>query len=100
MSTLDHGILNLPLRKRGNIDAQIDRYKADQASEQKSARKDREAARRIAKIQAVALIDTLPAERLKSIADRCKVTPAALLKKLRSDAHFDPQFVIRALSAA
>lgn len=28
---LDHGLLNLPLTKRGNIDAQIDRYKAEQA---------------------------------------------------------------------
>ncbi len=28
--SLDHGILNIPLRRRGNIDAQIDRYKATQ----------------------------------------------------------------------
>lgn len=30
-SRLDHGLLNLPLAKRGNIDSQIDRYKAEQA---------------------------------------------------------------------
>ncbi|QUT02804.1 hypothetical protein [Proteus terrae] len=29
---LDHGVLNVPLSKRGNIDAQIDKYKAEQAS--------------------------------------------------------------------
>lgn len=29
--TMDHGILNLPLAKRGDIDAQIDAYKREQA---------------------------------------------------------------------
>jgi hypothetical protein len=28
---VDHGILNVPLAKRGNIDAQIDAYKREQA---------------------------------------------------------------------
>jgi hypothetical protein len=28
---LDHGVLNVPLAKRGNIDAQIDTYKLEQA---------------------------------------------------------------------
>ncbi|WP_163826862.1 hypothetical protein [Proteus vulgaris] len=32
MKMLDHGILNVPLSKRGNIDTQIDKYKAEQAS--------------------------------------------------------------------
>lgn len=26
--SIDHGVLNVPLRKRGNIDAQIDKHKA------------------------------------------------------------------------
>lgn len=30
---LDHGILNVPLSKRGNIDAEIDRHKKQQAAE-------------------------------------------------------------------
>ncbi|HCT1398843.1 TPA: hypothetical protein OTO79_002057 [Morganella morganii] len=30
---LDHGILNVPLSKRGNIDSEIDRYKKRQAAE-------------------------------------------------------------------
>lgn len=34
---LDHGLLNIPLAKRGNIDAQIDRYKAQQARERREA---------------------------------------------------------------
>lgn len=28
--SLDHGVLNVPLAKRGNIDAQLDRYKKQQ----------------------------------------------------------------------
>jgi hypothetical protein len=30
MSALDHGMLNVPLAKRGNIDAQLDAYKREQ----------------------------------------------------------------------
>lgn len=37
MTRLDHGLLNVPLSKRGNIDAEIDRYKADRAREIKEA---------------------------------------------------------------
>lgn len=36
---LDHGELNLPLAKRGDIDGQIDRYKAEQAKLQADAGK-------------------------------------------------------------
>ncbi|EJD6541500.1 hypothetical protein M0K83_RS20565 [Providencia rettgeri] len=36
---LDHGILNVPLSKRGNIDAQIDKYKAEQAAIKKTESK-------------------------------------------------------------
>jgi hypothetical protein len=28
---LDHGLLNVPLHRRGNIDAQLDRFKRDEA---------------------------------------------------------------------
>ncbi len=37
MQNLDHGLLNLPLAKRGNIDAQIDSYKVEQARHRKQA---------------------------------------------------------------
>lgn len=33
---LDHGILNVPLSKRGNIDTQLDKYKAEQAAVKKN----------------------------------------------------------------
>ena len=34
---LDHGVLNVPLGKRGNIDAQIDAHKAQQAKAAKAS---------------------------------------------------------------
>lgn len=50
---LDHGILNVPLSKRGNIDAQLDKYKAEQAvikkAEIKSAKEVFNANKAIAK---------------------------------------------------
>jgi hypothetical protein len=36
---LDHGVLNVPLAKRGNIDAQIDAYKREQALMAKEQRR-------------------------------------------------------------
>jgi hypothetical protein len=41
MEMLDHGMLNVPLAKRGDIDAQIDAYKRRQAAQ---AQVDREQA--------------------------------------------------------
>ncbi|MDF2434751.1 MAG: hypothetical protein JWP44_4382, partial [Mucilaginibacter sp.] len=38
-NTLDHGVLNVPLAKRGNIDRQIDAYKREQALMVKEERK-------------------------------------------------------------
>lgn len=37
---MDHGVLNLPLSRRGNIDAQIDAYKAQQAAEARRVQAD------------------------------------------------------------
>ena len=37
---LDHGVLNVALSKRGNIDSQIDRYKEQQAQSVKATRKE------------------------------------------------------------
>ena len=39
--SLDHGILNTPLASRGNIDKQLDRYKAEKSKEERKEIKDR-----------------------------------------------------------
>lgn len=50
--SLDHGVLNLPLSKRGDIDAQIDRYKHELAAAAIAARKAGAARTRELKAQA------------------------------------------------
>lgn len=65
---LDHGILNVPLAKRGNIDAQIDRYKAEQA---RAAVKAIQASRddlRCKRARVHAIIDGLSDDRVMALA--------------------------------
>ena len=97
--TLDHGILNVPLAKRGNIDAQIDRWKADQASAAKAERKAQAVQTAAACIEAKALVAAITPERLAQLAERTGQTKAAVRKHLKSQAHWNPEFVVKLLSA-
>lgn len=47
--SIDHGTLNIPLAKRGNIDAQLDAYKREQAKERRAEAAERTKARRAAR---------------------------------------------------
>lgn len=91
---LDHGALNVPLSKRGNIDAQIDRYKADQARQQRADRRTRSEKLADDRINAKELLAAASDERLAELAVKCGVTSAALRKQLKSDAHWQPRTVI------
>ena len=98
MQPLDHGALNIPLARRGNIDAQIDRYKADQARRAKADRQLQAALTAAARIEAKALLAAVTAERLAQLAERNGLTVAALKRRLKSDAHWLPETVIRLLA--
>ena len=98
MTTLDHGILNLPLSKRGNIDAQIDRYKADQAKTANAARKERAAEVAILRIEAKTLLAAADASRVAHLAARFGISKAEMRSKLKSDAHWLPAQVITLLT--
>lgn len=91
---LDHGALNVPLAKRGNIDAQIDRFKADQARQQRADRRTRSEKLADDRIEAKDLLADASVERLTELAGKCGVTVAALRKQLKSDAHWQPRTVI------
>ena len=92
MSALDHGMLNLPLAKRGDIDAQIDAYKARQEADAKAIRALEQTAKRKAKAVLAELLDsdlpTINAARLgctraalvATLSDLAKWQPAKLLK--------------------
>lgn len=91
---LDHGTLNLPLAKRGDIDAQIDRYKADQARQQRADRRARSVQHAADQTQAKELLAAVTDERMAELAAKCGVTVAKLRKQLKSDAHWNPRSVI------
>ena len=97
--TLDHGILNVPLAKRGNIDAKIDRYKADQARAAKAADKERAAGLKVARIEAKALLAQAPADRIAALAARFGLTPAKTRSHLASEAHWQPALIIKLFTA-
>jgi hypothetical protein len=91
---LDHGTLNLPLAKRGNIDAQIDRYQADQARQQRTDRRMRNEKHAADQKQAKELLAAVTDERMAELAAKCGVTVSKLRKQLKSDAHWNPRSVI------
>lgn len=88
---LDHGVLNVPLSKRGNIDAQIDRYKAEQAA----AVRQRAAAHRAAQADAKKAVAAIPAERIAEIAASTGSTPKKVGDWLKRMAHWEPAKALR-----
>lgn len=99
LARLDHGLLNVPLAKRGNIDAEIDRYKARVEADRKRERKAAAAKKKEQRVQAKALIAALSGERLDVLRARYELTRIQLLKKLNSTAYFNPGAIIAALGA-
>lgn len=97
---MDHGILNTPLRSRGDIDAQIDRYKANLASEAKAAARTKAAQLKADRLVAHTLLDNAAAERLQEISLRVAMSVPALRKHLRGECHWQPWLVIGLLQPA
>lgn len=95
---MDHGLLNLPLARRGNIDAQIDRYKAAELAASNTARLARNQARKAAKARAVALLGDVEEGLLARLAARAGLSVAGMRKRLVSDCHWQPDAVIALLA--
>ena len=83
---MDHGMLNVPLHKRGNIDREIDALKASQRAAAKAEARERTALR----AECVELVAALPAETVARMAKRTGLTEPAWVKRLSSQAHYDP----------
>ena len=75
--SLDHGVLNVPLAKRGNIDAQIDRYKAQQAAEARAAHKVRSAAAADGKARLADILARIPDARMIALGAKMGKRTAA-----------------------
>lgn len=90
---LDHGVLNVPLAKRGDIDAQLDAYKREQARLASVARKAASVQRKSDKATAkvcLALILTRP-ELIAAKAEALNVTVKDLREQLRSWSVWEPK---------
>lgn len=96
---LDHGVLNVPLAKRGNIDAQIDRYKAEQAKAAKATARSKAAEIASQREEAKAFVAGLSDERIAEVAQKIGSTPSKVRKELNSLAYFDPAKVLRMKAA-
>jgi len=94
---MDHGILNLPLSKRGNIDREIDRYKAAQAAGKRSAACERRKQMKADREIAVRLLGEAAAERIEGLASKCGVTTKVMRDELRRKAYWEPKVVIGVL---
>jgi len=94
--SLDHGILNLPLSKRGDIDAQLDRHKREQAALAMGARKAKAARLRELKAEAkLALADIKAAPGLLDAkAAKLKVPKAKLVAQLTDWSKWQPAELI------
>lgn len=94
--SLDHGTLNVPLAKRGDINAQLDEYKAGQASEAKREAKARATATKELRVRAKAIVAAMSKERFAELAAKCNTTPADVRAVMKSNAHLAPEWVIKA----
>ena len=98
MQSLDHGMLNVPLTKRGDINAQVDEYKAKQARTAAAARKESAVTMRANKALAkIALAELIAADGvLDAKATQLRVTRKALIVVLIDWAKWTPARVIKA----
>lgn len=96
---LDHGTLNVPLAKRGNIDNQLDRYKKEQAAVENKKREIRNSEHVDAKSVAKPMFDTLSSDHIKAYADKAGIKPSEAKKELKSMAHWQPEKAIKVFEA-
>lgn len=97
---MDHGILNIPLAKRGDIDAQLDSYKAEQAAAAKRDAKLTAKQTAALRVRAKAIVAAMTPERLAELAAKCNTTPADVRAVMKSNAHWKPEWVIKAEGGA
>lgn len=90
--SLDHGMLNLPLAKRGDIDAQLDAYKAARKSSAAAERRAAAATGRELKARAKSALAAICAAAglLEQKAEHFKVSRTTLLSNLQSWAKWEP----------
>ncbi len=95
--SFDHGILNVPLAKRGNIDKQIDARKADQARTTAQRLKAARVRHRDAFALAKAAIAQVSDERMAELGKAHGLTVKQTRAQFVSAASINPERVARAM---
>ena len=90
----DGAIVNIPLSKRGNIDAQIDRYKAEQENQTRAEHKAWKDAKAPLIAEARRLFDAAPDSAFAAMAQRHGKTPKQVRTLLKSYVRARPQWII------
>lgn len=94
---MDHGILNVPLAKRGDIDAQIDRYKAGVQRDERKAAAERRAKLKADREEAKRLVAECPEARIQELMAKYSTSRSLLISKLQSIAHWTPAAILRGI---
>lgn len=91
----DNAIVNVPLAKRGNINAQLDAYKRDKAREERKLCKALAQETKALRERAKAVVSGLPLERIAKGSKVAGLTPTQYRKRLMSEAHWQPSLILR-----
>jgi len=94
---LDHGILNLPLKARGNIHAELDRYKAEKAADKKAAARELAALHKEQQALAKQKLAEMSDERAQQLMKKLNMTRSQLDKELNSIAHWRFAVILRGI---
>lgn len=96
--TKDPAVVNVPLSKRGDIDAQIDRHKAEQEKQKRAEHKAWKDAKEPLIAEARRLFDAAPDSAFAAMAERHGKTPKQVRAVLKSYVRARPQWIIDLLA--
>lgn len=98
---LDHGILNVPLDKRGggSLDSQIDKGLKEQAQAEQDQRDATIAKNKDLQVEAKAMFETLTNEEIQHYADKAEIALGEAKTELKGMAHFNPEKAIQVYTA-
>ncbi len=96
---LDHGVLNIPLSKRGNIDKQLDQYKKQQAAIEKDKRDIQKMEFNDVQKIAKPMFETLNQDQIQHYASKANITLSKAKQELKSMGHWQPKKAIKVYQA-
>ena len=95
--SLDHGILNVPLSRRGDIDAQIDAFKAEHRRAAATSARDAKRIHIALRAEAIGLIEQVSDERMAELGRPHGLTARKCRKVWHGIAAQSPSSVIRVM---